>query len=39
MIAVSLTFFWIATTYPDEDLLDADARPGLVAAGDERGGG
>ena len=39
MIAVSLSFYWIAATHPDEDLIDADARPGLVAAGDERGDG
>ncbi len=36
MIAVSLTFFWIATTHPDVELLDADARPGLSATGDDR---
>ncbi len=38
MIAVSLTFFWIATSYPDVELLDADARPGLSATGDDRVG-
>lgn len=38
MITISLTFFWIATTHADVELIDPDARPGLSAAGDDHGG-
>ena len=39
MICVCITFWWIAAANPDAELLGAGERPGLVAKGDERGGG